>query len=100
MNFPALEKEVFIGFDKNLYESSVENLIIPTLAKFQTILRSYTLFNLIFLLLIAGEIAYFFVHLAFLAQTFVMAIYFALIFATLFCMLHFTFICRHEKLKN
>lgn len=89
MTFPAVEKEVLIGFDKEFYKNSVRNLIVPSMSKFNAILKSYTLFNLIFLLLIIGEVTYFFVHLTFLAQTFVMAIYLALIFATLFCYITF-----------
>lgn len=85
MTIPAVEKEVFIEFDKEFYKERIRTLTNFTVAKFQKILRSYTLFNLFFLLFITGEIVYFFVHLTFLIQTFVMAIHLALIFATVFC---------------
>lgn len=85
MTIPAVEKEIFIEFDKDLYKDHIRTLINFTVGRFQKILRSYTLFNLFFLLLITGEIVYFFVHLTFLVQTFVMAIHLALIFATVFC---------------
>jgi tetratricopeptide (TPR) repeat protein len=85
MTIPAVEKEVFIEFDKEFYKDRISALINPTLSRLQRILKSYTVFNLFFLLLIAGEIAYFFVHLTLLVQTFVMAIHLALIFATIFC---------------
>lgn len=85
MTIPAVEKEVFIDFDQELYKDRTRNLINSNIARFQKILKSYTLFNLFFLLLISGEIVYFFVHLTLLVQTFVMAIHLALIFATIFC---------------
>jgi tetratricopeptide (TPR) repeat protein len=85
MTTPALEKQVFLEFDKDVYNDRIENIIKPALSRFQQILRSYTLFNFLFILLIAGEILYFFAHLTLLEQTFVMAIHLALIFATVFC---------------
>lgn len=85
MSVPAVEKDVCFEFDNELYKDQIRNLINFAVARFQKILRSYTLFNLFFLLLITGEIAYFFVHLTLLVQTFVMAIHLALIFATIFC---------------
>src|SRR5579884_1029869 len=85
MTIPAVEKEVFIEFDKEFYKDRIRTLTNFTVARFQKILKSYTLFNLFFLLFITGEIVYFFVHLTFLIHTFVMAIHLALIFATVFC---------------
>lgn len=85
MSVPAIEKEVFSEFDRELYKDQTRTLINSALTRFQKTLRSYTLFNLFFLLLITGEIVYFFVHLTLLVQTFVMAIHLALIFATIFC---------------
>lgn len=85
MATPAAEKEVLIEFDKELYKDRIGILINPFMSRFQRILKSYTLFNLFFVLLISAEIIYFFVHLTFLVQTFVMAIHLALIFATVFC---------------
>lgn len=85
MTSSAFDTDVFADFERKNYKSAIQELIPPTLNKFRSILRSYTYFNLIFLLLITGEITCFFVYLVFLTQSFVMAIYFALIFATLFC---------------
>jgi hypothetical protein len=85
MSIPAIEKEVFIEFDKELYKDRIRTLINPAVSKFKKILKTYTLFNLIFLLLIFGEVVYFFFHLTLLVQTFVMAIHLALIFAIVFC---------------
>lgn len=85
MTIPAVEKEVFVDFNKEFYKDRIRALISSTVSKFQRILRSYTLFNVFFFLLIIGEIFYFFLHLTLLVQTFVMAIYLALIFATIFC---------------
>ena len=103
MTTPAVENDVVIEYDKELYKDRIGTLINPILTKFQKILKSYTLFNLFFLILITGEITYFFVHLTFLEQTFVMAIHLALIFATIFC--YFTLrmyahLRKAEKLMN
>jgi hypothetical protein len=103
MTTPAVEKEIFIDFDKEIYKNHIENLIIPTLSKFQKILKSHTLFNLFFVLLISAEVIYFFIHLTLLVQTFVVAIHVALIFATIFCYftLHmYAHTGKAEKLKN
>lgn len=85
MTTPAVEKEVFIEFDNEFYKDRIGTLTNPTVARFQKILKSYTFFNLFFILLITAETIYFFVHLTLLVQTFVMAIHLALIFATIFC---------------
>lgn len=85
MTTPAVEKEFFFEFDDEFYKSRIEDLITPALSRFQSILRSYTFFNLFFIGLIVGEILYFFIHLTLLVQSFVMAIHLALIFATVFC---------------
>lgn len=85
MSIPALEKEIFVEFDKERYKDNVRSLIKPFIFRCQKILKSYLLFNSLFLLLISWEIAYFFVHLTVLVQTFVMAMHLALIFATVFC---------------
>lgn len=103
MTIPVVEKEIFIEFDKEIYKDQIRPLISFTVLKFQKILRSYALFNLFFLLLISGEIIYFFVHLTLLVQTFVMAIHLALIFATIFCYftLHmYAHIRKTEKLMS
>ncbi len=85
MTIPAVDKDIFFEFNNDLYNDQIIRLTNSTQHKFKKTLRSYIAFNLFFLLLIAGEILYFFVHLAVLVQTFVMAIHLALIFATIFC---------------
>ena len=85
MNQSALEKEYYNNIDKSFFKHQLEILKEPTLIKFKKILLSYTLFNIIFGLIISLEITYFFIHLTFLIQSFVMAIYLALIIATTFC---------------
>lgn len=85
MGDPLFDKEIYVNFDQNFYKNSAQKLFKPFLDRFQRVLRSYALFNLMFLLFIFFEITYFFVHLTFLAQSFVVAIYVALIFATVFC---------------
>lgn len=82
---PAIEKEILFEFDKEHYKDRIGNLINPFKIRFQSILKSYALFNLFFILLISAESIYFFVHLTLLLQTFVMALHLALIFATVFC---------------
>lgn len=85
MTTSAFEKEFPIEFDKEAIKDRIGILINPFITKFQNILKTYTLFNFFFFSLISAEIIYFFVHLTFLVQTFVVAIHLALIFATLFC---------------
>lgn len=84
MNTPAAEKEIFIEFEKELYNEQIQTVIKPTTARFQKILRSYVLFNLFFCLLITTEVSYFFIHLTALAQNFILAIQLSLIFVTIF----------------
>lgn len=85
MAISTVEKDFFIEFDKEVYNDHIRNLTNFSMNEFKKILRSYTLFHLIFLLLISVEIIYFFVHLTLLIQTFAMAVHLALIFATVFC---------------
>jgi tetratricopeptide (TPR) repeat protein len=84
MTTPTVQKEVFIEFEKEFYNDQLQLLIKPTSSRFQKILRSYVIFNLIFYSLITLEILYLFFHLTFFVQTFVLAIHLALIFATIF----------------
>lgn len=103
MTIPAVEKEVFIEFNKEFYQDNIGILLNPTIREFGKILKSYAYFNLFFIALIAAEMIYFFVHLTLLVQTFVIAIHLALIFATFFC--YFTlYLYAHtrkvEKLMN
>ncbi len=100
MKTPAVEKEIFIEFDKEFYNNRIRILINPSVIRFQKILKSYTLFNLFFILLISAEISYFFIHLALLEQTFVMAIHLALIFATTFCYFTLRLYAHTRKAEN
>lgn len=85
MTTPAIEKEYYNEIDKAFFKERLAGFINPTVAQFKKILKTYTLFNLFFTSLIFVEILYFFIHLTLLTQSFVMAIYLALIFATIFC---------------
>lgn len=83
-----VEKELRLDFEKEYFANRLQTLIHPTLASFQKILKSYVAFNVFFCTLIALEVIYLFLHLTFLAQTFVLAFHLALIFAT--CFSYFT----------
>lgn len=78
------EKDFLVECDEQFYKNRIQALVIPAVKQFQSILKSYALFNLFFFFLLTAEIIYFFAHLTFLAQNFVLAIHLALIFATLF----------------
>lgn len=84
MESSTIEKEIYIEFDQTFYQNKIRTLITPTIDQFENSLKKYAFFNFCFLCLISVELIYFFVHLAFLLQTFVLAIHLALIFATLF----------------
>ncbi|MFI5344386.1 MAG: tetratricopeptide repeat protein [Chlamydiales bacterium] len=84
MSSSTIEKEIHVEFDKDFYRNKIHNFIVPTIDQFEKKLRSYAFFNLSFIVLIFVELIYFFVHLTFLLQTFVLAIHLALIFATIF----------------
>lgn len=84
MGSSTIQKEIYVEFDQNFYQNKIRNLIIPTIEQFENRLRRYAFFNFGFIFLISVELVYFFVHLTFLLQTFVLAIHLALIFATLF----------------
>jgi hypothetical protein len=83
MNTPV-EKEVYIGFEKEFYNDQLQIIVKPATARFQKILKSYVLFNLFFCSLITIEIAYFFIHITALLQSFILAIHLSLIFVTFF----------------
>jgi tetratricopeptide (TPR) repeat protein len=85
MTIPAVDHEIFTSFDKDFYSHRIQSLIDPTLLRFQKILKSYTLFNFFFAVLIVSELIYISIHLTLLVQSFVMALHLALIFATCFC---------------
>jgi tetratricopeptide (TPR) repeat protein len=84
MTAPNTEKKIFIDFEKELYNDRLQELITPTLNRFQKILKLYSAFNVFFYGLISAEIIYLLFHLTFLVQNFVLAIHLALIFATIF----------------
>lgn len=100
MKTPAVEKEVYLDFDRVIYKDHIDNLINFNVSKFRRILKSYTLFHIIFLFLIAIEITYFFTHLTLLVQSFVMAIHLALIFATIFCYFTLQMYAHTRKLEK
>lgn len=84
MNTPAAEKEVFLEFEKELYNDQLQTLLKPATARFQKILKSYVIFNLFFCSLITIEFAYFFIHITALLQSFILAVHLSLIFVTIF----------------
>jgi len=84
MSTSTIEKETFIEFDKIFFQNKTRQFIHPTIEKTKKTLKRFALFNIFFALLISIELVYFFVHLAFLLQTFVLAIHLSLIFATIF----------------
>ena len=84
MTMPNTEKKIFIDFEKELYNDRLQELITPTLNRFQRILKSYAAFNLFFYSLISIEIVYLLFHISFLIQNFILAIHLALIFTTIF----------------
>jgi hypothetical protein len=79
-----IPKEVFVDFEKEFYNKSLQTLIAPAVKRFRKILKSYVTFNLCFLTLILGQIFYLTFHLSFFIQSFILAIHLALIFATVF----------------
>lgn len=98
MTIPALDQEIFTSFNKDFYSNSIRSLIDPASSKFRKILKSYTLFNFFFAILIVGELIYILIHLTLLVQSFVMALHLALIFATCFC--YFTLRLYIQTRKN
>jgi tetratricopeptide (TPR) repeat protein len=84
MSTPAAEKKIFVDFEKEFYNERLHGLIEPAAQSFAKILKSYAIFNLCFGFLIATEILYLLFHLTFLIQAFLLAVHFALIFATIF----------------
>lgn len=63
---------------------NIQQVIEPALKQFDTIVRSYILFNMLFWMALLGEVVYIFFHLTFLAQSFVLAMSIALCIATFF----------------
>lgn len=106
MSSSTIEKEIFLEFDKDFYQNKIRSLIDPTIEEFEKKLKRYAFFNFSFVVLIGLELIYFFFHLAFLLQTFVLAIHLSLIFATIFSYLTLRlYFQTHkkeklEKLKN
>lgn len=84
MGSSTIEKEIYLEFDQDFYQNKIHNLLFSTIKNFESCLKKYALFNFAFIFLISVELIYFFVHLTFLLQTFVLAIHLAFIFATLF----------------
>ncbi|CAF24581.1 tetratricopeptide repeat protein [Candidatus Protochlamydia amoebophila] len=94
----AAEKEIILEFDREFYKNRTQALMEPAIEQFLRVIKSYTLFNIFFLSLLSAEIIYFFIHLTFLAQTFVLAIHLALIVATIFS--YFTLKVYFESRKT
>ncbi len=80
-----LEYEEINDHHHEHYKGQIDHFISHYVNAFERVLKSFTLFNAVFILLIVAEIGYFVVHLTFLAQSFIIAIHLALIFATIFC---------------
>lgn len=81
----ALEQEDFNDRQHEVHCGHIDHLTSRYVSAFEQILKSFALFNVVFILLMVAEIGYFFIHLTFLAQSFIIAIHLALIFATFFC---------------
>lgn len=84
IHMTTVKKEIIIEFEREFYNERIQSLLAPTLAKFKRILRNYTLFNAFFCCMIVLETLYLVFHFAFLTQSFMFALYLALIFATVF----------------
>ncbi len=95
-----LEQERIIEFDKEPYQDQINSFILAGHLQFKKILKSYAWFNLFFLLLMGGEIFYFFIHLTFLLQHLVLAIHVGLIFATLFSYFTLRMYAQTRKLEH
>ncbi|MCE2983565.1 MAG: hypothetical protein LW832_08375 [Parachlamydia sp.] len=92
------EREILIQFDKELSQEKAASLIPPAIQQFRRILKINTFFNAFFIVLLAAQIIYFFIHIAFLVQNFVLGIHIALFFATLFS--YFTMRLYFQTQKN
>jgi len=77
-------KESAFSLNTEYPKSQIRQIIEPSLDQFQAILQSYTQFNLIFWTLLLVEMTYVFFHLTFLAQSFLLAVAFALCVGTIF----------------
>ncbi len=84
MTNSTVEKEIFANYDSGFLQNRLRLFIHPTIEKFKKTLRTFSLFNVCFAVLISIELIYFFIHLAFLLQSFALAIHLSLIFATVF----------------
>lgn len=76
--------DIYVSLGTEYPKSQIQQIIAPALKRFDGILQSYILFNLTFWLVLLCEIGYVFFHLTFLAQSFVLAMSFALCIATIF----------------
>lgn len=65
-------------------KDQIQQIIVPSLQQFHSIIQAYVRFNVIFWIFLFIELAYVFFHLAFLIQSFVLAVTLALCVATIF----------------
>lgn len=71
-------------FDKHHYHKQISRLFTPVMGKFNRLLRTYVLFNFIFLFIALAELFSFFAFFAFLSQSSLLAFTLAIFFLTLF----------------
>lgn len=93
----AAEREIVIELEPGIYQERIDQFASEFLTRLKRILRGYTAFHLFFLLFLAAEILYFFIHLALFLQTFVVALHLALIVATIFCYITLQLYAQGQK---
>jgi hypothetical protein len=98
MPFP-LEYEEINDHHHEHYKDQIDHFITHYVNAFERVLKSFTLFNAVFILLIVAEIGYFVVHLTFLAQSFIIAIHLAFL-QQFFVTSHFKCMPKQESQIN
>lgn len=96
----SVRKETIIELNKEQDQDFLLILVPSIKQKFQRILKSYALFNALFAILILSEWLYLLFHFTFLTQSFILAIYFALIVATLFSYATLRLFFQTKKMEN
>ncbi len=71
-------------FDKEHYHEEISKLWTPALRSFNRLIRSYVIFNLVFLIIVCSEVACFLSFFALLSKSTVLAFTLAIFFMTLF----------------
>lgn len=84
MTASQMTEESTLSLNTEYPKGQIHKILQSSLKKFHSILQSYVTFNLVFWFLLATEMTYILFHLAFLIQSFVLAIAFALCVATIF----------------